>query len=479
MTTWTMLGGLLLCCAAVLAQTMAPAEAQPEGAVRDIGSRLEPFVDDWLIESMDGAQLRLHHPVPREVVFTFDRPWEGNVCAYVTVFKDGDKFRMYYRGAHYDWETKKTTHQLTCYAESEDGVHWTRPELNLFEFDGSKRNNIVWMGIGCHNFAPFKDANPNCPPNARYKALATGKRGLVAFQSPDGVHWSLMQDEPVITKGAFDSQNLAFWDAVRGRYVDFHRGFREGVRDIMTCTSDDFIHWTEPRWLDFGDAPREHLYTNAVTPYFRAPHILMGFPKRFMPARKKIADHPSPGVSDGVFMTSRDGVHWRRWLEAFIRPGLQRERWWQRNNMTAWGMLVTKPAIEGLPDEISLYSSEGYYQDGNRLRRFTLRMDGFVSVHAPFAGGQMVTRPLKFEGKRLMLNYSTSGAGSIRAEIADGEGEPIPGFALDDCPEIYGDAIEEAVRWKSGPDVSALAGRVVRLRFVLKDADLYSIRFGR
>ncbi|MCZ6618296.1 MAG: hypothetical protein O7E57_09200, partial [Gammaproteobacteria bacterium] len=241
------------------------------------------------------------------MAIAFDKPWEGNTSAYVTVFCDDDRFRMYYRGSHYDFEAQKGMHEVTCYAESKDGVHWTKPELNLFEFDDSTRNNIVWRGdVGYHNFAPFKDQNPDCKPEARYKALGSGKGGLFAFQSPDGIHWALVQQDPVITEGAFDSQNLAFWDSVRGRYVDFHRGGRDGVRSIMTCTSKDFIHWTAPAWIDFGDAPPEHLYTNAITAYFRAPQIFLGFPKRFLPSRKPIS-HPDPGISDGVFMSSRDG----------------------------------------------------------------------------------------------------------------------------------------------------------------------------
>jgi hypothetical protein len=427
---------------------------------------------------MSGVELRLHHPTPREVVMEFDKPWEGNTSAYVTVFQDDDLFRMYYRGSHHDFETSKSGNQVACYAESKDGIHWTKPELNVVEFEGSTRNNIVWDGVGDHNFTPFKDTNPNCKPEARYKAFGTGKGGLVVFQSPDGIHWSLMQEEPVITKGAFDSQNLAFWDSVRGRYVDFHRGGRDGVRAIMTCTSEDFIHWTEPDWIDFGDAPREHLYTNAITPYFRAPHIFLGFPKRFLPSRKPDF-HPSPGISDGVFMSSRDGLHWRRWLEAFIRPGLQKERWVNRNNMTAWGILQTKSEIPGLPYELSLYSSENYYAvDGTcRLRRFTLRQDGFVSIHETYIGGEFVTHPLIFEGKELIMNYSTSGAGSVQVEITDKNGKPIPGFELDECPEIYGDEIEKVVEWNSRSDLSSLAGQPIHLRFVLKDADLYSLRF--
>jgi hypothetical protein len=442
----------------------------------NIGSRLEPLVDDWLIDRMTGAELMLHRPTPKEIAITFDKPWEGNVSAYVTVFPDGEKFRMYYRGMDYDPKTQKSGDEKVCYAESTDGIRWTKPDLNLFEFKGSKQNNIVWQGPACHNFAPFKDANPDCPADARYKALGSIKGGLVPFKSQDAIHWTLIQDKPVITKGAFDSQNLAFWDAVRRRYVDFHRGFQKSVRDIMTCTSDDFIHWTEPQWLDYGSATPEHLYTNAITAYPRAPHIFMGFPKRFSESRRK-SHHQHSGVSDGVFMTSRDGLHFYRWQEALIRPGFQFSRWENRNNMTAWGILITKSDVPGTPDELSIYSSEGYYVGPCSMRRFTIRLDGFVSVNAGYSGGEMITRPLIFDGRHLLMNYSTSAAGSIRVEVHDADGKPIPGYALADCPEMYGDSVAEAVAWKGGNDMGKLAGKPVRLRFVLKDADLYAIQF--
>jgi hypothetical protein len=111
------------------------------------------------------------------------------------------------------------------------------------------------------------------------------------------------------------------------------------------------------------------------------------------------------------------------------------------------------------------------------MRRYVLRVDGFVSVQSPMVGGEMVTKPLVFEGKRLVINFGTSAAGSMRAEIQDAQGKPIEGFSLGDCPPIHGDLIEHTVRWKNGDDVSRLAGHPVRLRFALKDADLYSIRF--
>jgi hypothetical protein len=459
----------------VAAGIISIAAAEPIG----IGSRLEPMVDDYLIEQMDGAELRLHHPATREVVIDHNEPWEGNICCGHTVFQDGDLYRMYYRGRHHDFAQNKETHHFGCYAESKDGIHWVKPELGIVEFQGSKQNNIILAGQDKFNLAPFKDANPDCKPDEQYKALTNGHGGLDAYKSPDGIHWSPMVEGHVITKGAFDSLNLAFWDAVRGCYVDYHRGFRDGFRDIMTCTSDDFIHWTDPVWLKYTGAPREHLYTNGIKPYYRAPHILIGLPKRFVPDRR-VVDHPHPGVSDAVFMTSRDGLSFHRWGEALIRPGLQEVRWVNRNNYPAWGIVTTKSDIPGAPDELSIYTTEGYYVgESTQLRRHTIRIDGFVSVNAPLAGGEMVTKPMVFDGKELVTNFSTSAAGSVRVEVQDGDGAPAEGFSLADCDEIFGDQLERVVTWAGTGDVGGLAGRPVRLRFALRDADLYSIQFRR
>ncbi|MFH1265616.1 MAG: hypothetical protein ABIK89_07795 [Planctomycetota bacterium] len=443
----------------------------------DVGSRLELFVDDYLIDEMTGARLVLNHPAAREVAVDHNEPWEGNICCGHTVFRDGDLYRMYYRGRHYDEKSNRETHWFGCYAESTDGVHWTKPELELIEFQGSKKNNIILEGPDKFNLAPFKDLNPACKPEERYKAMTNGHGGMDAYRSPDGIHWSPMAEGHVITKGAFDSLNLAFWDPTRGSYVEYHRGFREGIRDIMTGTSDDFLHWTDPVWIEYPGSPPEHLYTNAIKPYYRAPHILMGFPKRFVPGRQGVP-HRHSGVSDAVFMTSRDGLNFHRWNEAFVRPGPQKERWVNRNNYPAWGIVVTKSDVPGAPDELSLYTTEGYYTgDSCQLRRHTIRIDGFVSVRAPMAGGELLTKPIVFDGKELVMNFSTSAAGGVQVELQDAGGNPVPGFALADCPEIFGDEIERVVTWKAGADLASLKGVPVRLRFVLKDADLYSIRF--
>ena len=467
-------------------------KAQPESVA--IGSRLELFVDGHLIESLKGARLKLHPPRPAEQVLFFNREWEGGNSGYVTVFQDGGRYRMYYRGASStgyavpslstEGETAVPEHpQVACTAESPDGITWSRPSLGLFEFNGSKDNNIVWTGSGGHNFSPFKDTNPDATPEQRYKAVGSGrvdgKPVLLGYVSPDGIRWKRLREEPILSDGKFDSLNVAFWDSVRSRYAAFYRDFRHGVRTIKHATSPNFLDWTSGQWGDFGDTPPEHLYTNGTVAYFRAPHLFLALPRRFLPWRRLYSDAPVAGASDGVFMSSRDGVHWdRRFLESFIRPGRDPRNWPQRTNTPARGIVATAE------DEISLYVERHRSSPTNHLQRLVLRTDGFVSVHAGYSGGEMITSPLLFDGDNLVLNFSTSAAGSIRIEIQDARGHPLPGFSLEESPLIWGDEIEHLVRWErthpqatSEKPLARLAGKPVRLRLVMKDADLYSLRF--
>jgi hypothetical protein len=275
-----------------------------------------------------------------------------------------------------------------------------------------------------------------------------------------------MSDKSVITDGAFDSQNLAFWDSTRKCYLDFHRKGRAGVRDIMTASSPDFLNWTEPVFLEYGDAPREHLYTNAIQPYFRAPHVLLGFPTRFQPKHEQV---------EPILMTSRDGRNFQRWPEPLIPITAPKDRDGNRSNYMTWGLL----ALPGQDRELSVYATEAYYAGpGSRVRRFTFRTDGFVSLHAAGAGAELVTKPLTFAGKQLTLNFATGDAGRLQVEIQDAAGNPLPGYALSDCGLLTGDKIEQVATWKGGSDVSALAGKPIRLKFLMTEADLFALRFG-
>ncbi|MBX7243892.1 MAG: hypothetical protein K1X53_00235 [Candidatus Sumerlaeaceae bacterium] len=447
--------------------------------------RRQLFVDKDLIEKSENLDLRMHSPVPREAVFSFDAPWEGKESGYTTVFRDDNELRMYYRGGG------ETTQEVACLATSNDGVSWIRPKFGLYAFNGSKDNNIVYVGRGtsyweAHNFTPFKDTNTSTPAEQRYKALGLGRhktatgetvKALVALISADGIHWTLLQEAPVITKGSFDSQNVAFWDSVRNQYVCYSRHGRNGVRSVQLSTSPDFIHWTEPKWLNFGPGTLEQFYTNAIQPYPLEPSLYLGFPMRFVPARKSIGfpERKVDGLSDSVLISSHDGLDFTRtFREAFIRPGLDVENWGSAhsNNTPACGLLQTSDS------DISLYWAE-HCNMVPRMRRGTIRTDGFASVHAGDDTGRFLTPPLRFSGRRLLLNVSTSAAGSVRVGIRDAGGLGIPGFDTRDCIEVYGDELNRIVLWNGNPSLERLAINPIRLEFEMKDADLYSFRFAQ
>lgn len=452
-----------------------------------IENRLEPFLDNYLIGAQANTALRLQAPRPAETVIQFNDKWEGRYCGYVTVFRDGDRYRMYYRGNPLagkdgsDWE-------VTCYAESTDGIHFTKPELGLHEYEGSKANNIFLANEApfSHNFAPFKDTRAGIGPAEQYKAIAgTSATGLHAFYSADGIHW-VKQDKALITEGAFDSQNVAFWSESEQVYVCYfrtwHQGGFKGFRSVSRSTSSDFVNWSPPVEMDFGNTPREHLYTNQTFPYFRAPHIYLSIAARFMPGRRVASEAEaaafgvesdySGDCSDSVLMTSRGGnVYDRTFMDGFLKPGIGLENWTSRTNYPAWGVVPTGDR------EISMYVQTNYGQPAAALQRYTLRPDGFVAVEAPYAGGEMTTKTLTFTGTSLYLNYATSAAGSIWVELLDGDGVVIPGYEKENCFEIIGNQVERAVAWKGSTDLSTLAGTPIRIRFVMKDADLYAIQF--
>lgn len=462
-----------------------------------IDDRLQLFVDGARIERMRGAELRLQQPRPAEVVFRFDRPWEGIVSGYVTVLRGDGRWLLYYRGrpSTIGRDGSAEAQEVTCVAESADGRSWTRPALGLFEVAGTRDNNVVLVQPkeATHNFCPFVDTRPGVAPEAKYKAVGgTQRSGLLAFASADGVHWRRWREEPILRDGAFDSQNVAFYSPLEQAYVCYFRTFRNRVRWISRSVSKDFATWSAPVPLDFGGAPAEHLYTNQIQPYFRATDVLVATPARFVPGREGLTEaqrqaialdgpsnypHLRGATSDAVFMSSRDGVTFsRRFLESFVRPGPDPRNWVARANYPALGLVPTGE------DTMSLYVQRHYGQPTAHLQRFELRTDGFVAAHADYDSGELITRTLLFGGLgesgaewRLLLNVSTSAAGSVQVELQRADGTPIEEFGIDDCEPIIGDAIEREVRWKSG-GLRQFAGQPLRLRFVLKDADLFGFR---
>jgi hypothetical protein len=184
-------------------------------------------------------------------------------------------------------------------------------------------------------------------------------------------------------------------------------------------------------------------------------------------------------LTDSLLMTSRDGVTFNFTPETFLTPGPERSgSWMYGDSGIGWHLVETTSAFDRGEPELSLYSTECYrLGPAVKLRRYTLRLDGFASIHAPIAGGEIITPAIRFRGKKLLLNFATSASGSVKVEIQDENGRPIPGFALSDCIELYGDTTERAISWQNNPELEAHADEPVHLRFVLKDADLYSFKF--
>ncbi|HEX5105933.1 MAG TPA: hypothetical protein VFV87_19075 [Pirellulaceae bacterium] len=457
----------------------------------ELGSRRELFVDGYLIEKLDGAELRLQTPRDEGVAFALDKPWEGKFSAYTTIIPDGDKYRAYYRGLP-ESRADGSSRESTCYAESADGKTWTKPSLGLFEVDGTKENNVILAGQPpfSHNFCPLIDRRKGVPAEERYKALAGSSRtGLVAWISPDGIRWKKLREEPVITGGAFDSQNVPLWSEAEQCYACYYRVFVDRVRRIARVTSQDFATWSEPTLMGYSlqsdpsaKLPIEQLYTNQTSPYFRAPHIYVAIAARFFPGKRVLTPEQAarvgvdPGYfndcSDGILMTTRGGDFYdRTFMEGFLKPGLGLENWTSRTNYPALNVVQTGP------EEMSLYVNQNYGQPTAHIHRYSLRHDGFAALHAGYDGGEMLTRPLTFNGQELELNFATSAAGSIRVEIQDAAGKPISGFTAEECLDTIGNELDRVVQWKAGSDVSDLAGQPLRLRFLLKDADLFSLRF--
>ncbi len=468
-----------------LVSRLATAAKPAEQGVVAIGSRRELFVDDLLVGQFKGATRKMHQP--QRLRNLPPHPF-GH---YATVLKDGERYRMYYRGdkiqgLHWKKDGWGVYHanEVSEYAESDDGFHWTEPDLNKYNIPGIPQGNVVLADefLVNHNFSPFIDDRPGVPRSERYKALGGGRYpeanwggwpdaarradlrkkygpgGLYAWASADGLQWKKLQKAAALpeTFGNFDSQNVAFWSAAEGQYVCYFRWFHNGLRAIRRSTSEDFLHWSEPVAMQANE-PGEHLYTSGTHPYFRAPHIYIALATRFQTRRS--------AITDVVLMTTRPGAeHYdRTFKEAFIRPGLGERGWGNRSNYVAWHVVPTSDS------EMSMYMYGG--------AQYVLRHDGFISVHAGFERGEFITKPFTFEGRKLEVNYSTSAAGGIHVELQDLARQPIPGHTLDDSDLLYGDEISHDVTWKQNADVSRLAGKPVRLRFAMNEADLYSLRF--
>ena len=218
---------------------------------------------------------------------------------------------------------------------------------------------------------------------------------------------------------------------------------------------------------------RQHIYISLAARIFFERLVATGDKEAFATNEGTPRSRVPGDCSDVVLMPTRPGSHTYDFTfkESLVRPGIGYQNWTTRTNYSAIGVVQTGPT------EMSIYVNRHYEHPSAYLERMTLRLDGFASVNAPFSGGEMITKPLHFSGNQLVLNYSTSAAGSIKVELLDSSGRPIQGYGSQDCRELIGDEIERVVTWNGVSDLSSLAGKQIQVRFLMNDADLFSLQF--
>ena len=506
-----------------------------------VGDRLQVLCDATTVDAAaTTAERRQHRPEFAGTVLVHDRPWEGDMCGYYNILRDEDEkgvlYRMYYQGAA--WGVKGSRFGWTglkiCYAESRDGLAWTRPDLGIWTFNGSKKNNIILDRSQNYwdNFMVMKDPNPDCPAAERYKGIALyltptpgdpkreSERGLIYLSSPDGIHFKrermMMRRWQPPHNLSFDSLNVVFWDSVRKEYRMYLRGqvnlpdrprychfetkpgAPEWVRSVKVITSRDFKTWTEP--VEIGvdcKGGRFDMYTNNIEPYFRNPRLYLGFPTRYSERmvwtdtydrlcsaqRRSERSFRKPAcgermreglaMTDAVVMWSADGQNFTVGEEAFLTPGPEHDGNWVYGSCYLARGMVETPGRRGDANELSFYPYVGRFSgNATELDRYVLRMDGFVSYHAAVEPRKLVTRPIVFEGDELLVNFATSVYGYLRITVRGEDGQTAVSH------ELFGDAVDRLVGFEKG-DLAKFSGKPVTLTFEISDGDVYAYRFRR
>lgn len=494
---------------AILGQSSIVAAAAREANPLTIGSQKQLFIDERFIGSSNSVRLVFNPPeVPVENLLPSDQVWErGGHSVYSSVLQDGNVYRMYYS----TYPAGDAT-QYLCLAFSTDGVNWTKPDLGLIEFNGSKHNNIVGINISGTVFIdPFDE------PTRRYKMWAITRkvdpgwaisvdwveRSQYLMQSADGARWE-RGAEPTMPF-YLGAPEPVFWDDSIEKWVVYPRCYEPG--EIRTYTRytlgkhnlaashsalelkleatrkrsdplplDKFPIIFRP---DKKDPIGTQIYTLGAEKYSYAQDVYVAFPSLWYSQRKWYGDQIDPNASNDLemhFAVSRDGINWWRPFQAAIvpkgLPGSGRD-----GDVYVSGMVRHGDQLYVYYAGWSIQHHTARNPRTTAVGRAIFRLDGFASVDTPLEGGELITTPLIFEGNTLQLNALATGAGSIRVEILDAEGNPVPGRGMDDSMVVRGNSVRHTVRWKDGSDVSTWAGKPIRLRFVMRQSKLFAFQF--
>ena len=488
------LAALLFSC---LLSSRSNAGEQSHDAIA-IGSRKQLFLDERLIASSRDVRLEMNTPyVMRDPVLVADQPWENPedtfVWSYSSVMRVDGKTRLWYHVNKLKFRPQPVgfiiTDKWLAYAESKDGIHFTKPKLELNEYQGGRANNIVIPGVeGGHVWI-----DPRARGEHRYRFQTYGGAGKLAFYgSPDGIRW--MKTHTAVV-GHNDTQNIAFWDAAVKRYLLFTRKWPGNFRVHRRLDSKDLVHWKNEVVVMQADGTDIAKFRSAsrVKPVdyygacvFKYPDehgLFVMLPQAFWHwyARGK-PQRVGPNLYDVRLCVSRDGRQFRRVADrsVFLRPGPE--------GAFCSGSVWALPAPVRMGDELWFYfQGSNADHDGNLIPgsdkfrtgigRAVLRLDGFLSVDAGFNGGEIVTPLMRFQGKRLELNVDSGGGGVVMVELLDEQGHPIPGFTVKEATPLCCNSVRKTVTWGQNGDVSRLASRPVKIRFRMRDCKLYAFQF--
>lgn len=434
---------------------------------------------------MDNVQRTYHqaavHPHP---VLKPETLWEQHGFTTSVIYDDEARlFKMWYHTLAY----KEPNRAVTCYAESDDGIHWRRPSLGLHEVHGTRDNNVV-VGPDYHEGMDHFESVLKDPletdPARRYKALGWSSydwdgpmSGIYSGVSPDGLNWTFTP-EPVFhyhprpgtadLGPVGDAQSLMI-DTLRKRYVAFLRHFPH--RSV--AFSDDFVTWTQPETFLRTLHGREEYYNNSGFVYGDQYLGVLGI----------FALQPLAHDMNCWLISSRDAQNWER--VPADKPLIACGGIGEWNRFCTWN--GGSPPIR-VGDELYFYFRGATKRHGPYFGKddtdakisvglAKLRVDGFASLDASFDGGEVITSPWQIDGGSLLINAKCD-YGTIRVELLGEDDEPLPGYALDDCIPVSADGISLLVTWKDRADLSAAVGKTARIRFELQNARLYSYRKG-
>ena len=451
-----------------------------------LGPERQFFIDDYLIATAHNIRRTVHQPRKYEAnpLVVPDKAWEGNRGSIIgPVWRDPQtgQFRMLYRThqGRFPLADGNVAREALLYAQSSDGIEWTKPELGLHPWQGSAANNILGPQMQAHSLL-YEPDDPD--PARRYKALMVtreprGKsKGVFNLgTSPDGISWTkhpaaiaLMSGRPAAgfrgkQVGLGDTNSLLF-DAKLGRYVWHTKVFVGGKRARAMLESDALVHWTAPRVVlcaDQLDPPDAQLYDMHPLPYeslWIAPLRVYRW-HEFKQVEIQLAH-------------SRDGRHYARTADRQVFLPLGAEDAWDADYN-----ICANPFFVDMGDELWIYYTgsrhpdRGYDEWQHRIGLAVLPRDRFVSIDGAENAGIVVTRPLDLAGHYLHLNAAAA-RGRIRVAVLDEQGRAIPGLGLDDCIPLAEDALDVQVAWK-GRDALDVQGRL-RLQFELREAALFS-----